>query len=108
MQKSVFSPEIGDHIYVIKPNYVHHGIYIGDGFAVHFLLSTVKKESLVDFARSSKIYVSNDTKACFSGEQIVARAMSKLGQSSYKLFANDCEHFVKWCRTGEFENQSTI
>ena len=25
----------------------------------------------------------------------------RLGESDYRLFGNNCEHFVNWCRTGE-------
>jgi hypothetical protein len=31
--------------------------------------------------------------------------MSRLGESGYNLFGNNCEHFATWCKTGQWESQ---
>ena len=36
----------------------------------------------------------------YSPEETVQRARSKLGESEYNLFLNNCEHFAIWCKTG--------
>ncbi|KAH7708930.1 Group XVI phospholipase A2 [Aphelenchoides avenae] len=36
----------------------------------------------------------------FSPTEIVQRAYSRLGEASYSLITNNCEHFASWCRNG--------
>lgn len=36
----------------------------------------------------------------YSPCETVKRALSKLGESEYNLFMNNCEHFAIWCKTG--------
>lgn len=38
---------------------------------------------------------------CFSNEETLKRAISDLGRRGYSLFANNCEHWARWCRTGD-------
>ena len=40
----------------------------------------------------------------YSPEETVARAKSRLGETSYNLFTNNCEHFAIWCKTGVSES----
>ena len=37
---------------------------------------------------------------CYSIEEVVSRAMQRLGERSYNLLLNNCEHFARWCKTG--------
>ena len=39
-----------------------------------------------------------------SPAETVARARSKLGERSYNLIFNNCEHFAIWCKTGVHES----
>jgi hypothetical protein len=98
---------VGDHIYVDRGLYTHHGIDMGDGWVIHFASSNGTKTSALiqsaaieDFAGDAEVRVQAygfrfDTNAA------VERARSMLGQSGYDLFANNCEHFATWCVTGE-------
>jgi len=36
----------------------------------------------------------------YTPEETVERAKSRLGESSYDLAVNNCEHFAFWCKTG--------
>ncbi len=36
----------------------------------------------------------------YSPEETIERAKSRLGESSYNLIDNNCEHFAIWCKTG--------
>jgi hypothetical protein len=38
---------------------------------------------------------------CFSNEETLQRAFSQLGKRGYSLLGNNCEHWARWCRTGE-------
>ena len=40
----------------------------------------------------------------YSPEETVARARSRLGETSYNLLTNNCEHFAIWCKTGVSES----
>lgn len=38
---------------------------------------------------------------CFPPDVVVARAMSRLGEAKYNPFTENCEHFARWCKTGQ-------
>jgi hypothetical protein len=38
--------------------------------------------------------------ACHEPEETIRRARSRLGEKRYRLFTNNCEHFVEWCLHG--------
>lgn len=40
----------------------------------------------------------------YSPEETVQRAYKRLGESSYNLITNNCEHFAIWCKTGISES----
>lgn len=40
----------------------------------------------------------------YTPEETVARARSRLGETSYNLLTNNCEHFAIWCKTGVSES----
>lgn len=40
----------------------------------------------------------------YSPVETLRRAKSRLGESSYNLIFNNCEHFVVWCKTGVSES----
>lgn len=40
----------------------------------------------------------------YSPEETVKRAKSRLGETSYNLALNNCEHFAIWCKTGISES----
>jgi hypothetical protein len=41
-----------------------------------------------------------DYDVCFPEEVAAARAVSRLGERGYSIYANNCEHFASWCKTG--------
>jgi hypothetical protein len=51
---------------------------------------------------SEEMYLQHyDNIPCYSNEETLQRAFSQLGQRGYSLFRNNCEHWARWCRTGE-------
>lgn len=40
----------------------------------------------------------------YSPEETVERAESRIGETSYDLITNNCEHFAIWCKTGISES----
>jgi hypothetical protein len=98
---------VGDHIYVDRGLYAHHGIDMGDGWVIHFASSNgtktgalIRWAAIEDFAGDAEVTV-QAYGFRFDANEAVERARSMLGQSGYDLFANNCEHFATWCVTGE-------
>lgn len=97
----------GTHLVVWRRGYLHHGIYTGDGRVVHYAgLSNslqrgpVEEVLLEQFAAGRSILIKPVRNAAYTGLEIVARARSRLGENSYRLISNNCEHFCEWCVAG--------
>jgi hypothetical protein len=99
----------GDHIYVDRGPYTHHGIDLGDGNVIDFAgadgtksksSAVIRQTTLENFADGGTVQI-RPYRVRFEGDRIVALAQSKLGGSGYDLFGNNCEHFATWCVTGE-------
>jgi len=95
----------GDHLYVSRGTYFHHGIDCGDGTVIHYREGeSITRSSKPFFALGETIrikpYVDSD-----SPEVVVERAESRLGERDYHLVFNNCEHFAAWCKTGKHRSQ---
>jgi hypothetical protein len=108
----------GDHLYYYRSGslYSHHGICCGDGTVVHYESSlwlklagtllegqiaepTVRRVTLDEFAQGAPVIVRAYPR-CDDPQTVVQRALSRLGESDYDLWENNCEHFAVWCKTG--------
>ena len=94
------------HIIVSRTWYAHHGIHVGEGKVVHYRglsrgwqAGPVEEVSLAEFSRGRRIRVRSHDGG-YSIETVVARARSRLGEDSYRLLSNNCEHFCEWCTHG--------
>lgn len=106
---------LGSHIKTYRTGYSHHGIYCGDGRVVHYsgFAQAFKKGSLEIttmerfLGSEAKCYVIEypANKVRFSSKDIVRRALSRVGEDSYNLVFNNCEHFAAWCVTGKSESK---
>jgi hypothetical protein len=96
----------GDHVCVDRVLYVHHGLWLGGDRVVHYSgepgdvkNAEIAIVTVADFLKGGRlralVYPSP-----FEADEIVARAMSRLGERRYSLLVNNCEHFVSWCRLG--------
>lgn len=97
----------GDHIRVKRGLYYHHGIDCGDGTVVHYNGSPLRRRDAAVartpvelFSRGGSVEI---VQSCpqVHAEDVVRRALSRLGESLYHLVWNNCEHFAWWCVTGE-------
>ena len=97
----------GMHIAAHRPLYTHHGIYVGDGQVISYLLETgVTKYSLEEFAEGDRVtIIEHSAEQSFPPEQIVARAEGRKGENNYSLPFNNCEHFANWCVTGNAHSE---
>ena len=94
----------GDHLVCSEGAYQHHAIDLGDGNVIQyggadFSSLTVEIVPWEQMSRCGEILVL-PVLPKFSPDQIVQRALSRLGEDNYCLFNNNCEHFVNWCRLG--------
>lgn len=103
-------PLPGDHIRVRRGLYEHHGIYVGDGRVVHFSgvnrgkqSASIRLTTLERFAAGDPVEVvayATPTPV----HEVLARAVSRLNESGYHLLFNNCEHFARWCQTGQHQS----
>lgn len=107
---------IGDVLYVDNyfmgfDTYQHYGVYVGEGIVVHFAPlegqdisfenGVIHKTTLDKFLNGRALKIDMDIKKRFHDNEIIQRAYSRLGEKGYDLFTNNCEHFARWCVTGE-------
>jgi len=86
---------------------MHHGIYTGNGRVIHyagfdraFRRGPVQEVPLAQFAGGRGVQAHSVAEALFAGIEAVARARSRLGENRYRVWSNNCEHFVHWCLSG--------
>lgn len=94
----------GDHIYIYLKHesgftFTHHGIYIGNKEVIHYWNNKVRKSTKNKFGCGKNIYIKKHKK-CYSSPRVVKRAQRRLGETKYNLIFNNCEHFARWCKTG--------
>ena len=100
-------PALGAPLVTPRLGYAHHGVYVGAGcvvhynaFVFHWRRGPVEKTSLTRFARGHLIWVRPSGPSSRHCEEVVRRALSRLGESQYRLLSNNCEHFSEWCVNG--------
>lgn len=98
----------GAHLTSPRRGYVHHGIYAGDGRVIHYAgfsralrRGPVEEVPLERFAGGRGFTVQPWVAPKHLGDAVVARARSRLGEDRYGIWSNNCEHFVRWCISGE-------
>lgn len=101
----------GDHIRVSRPGYFHHGIDCGDGYVIHYTgeigqksNASICKEPLQNFANGVQVETMKYD-SCRAADDVIQRANSRIGEENYSLFFNNCEHFARWCKTGEAQSE---
>lgn len=104
----------GDHIKVDRGPYSHHGIYIGRNVVIHFTGASkrpedacIRLDTLAAFARGGRVQAVSYAQ-CFPAEEVLRRAHESVGKDGYRLFANNCEHLARWCKTGHHESQQAL
>jgi hypothetical protein len=96
----------GSHLISPRKFYVHHGIYLGNGKVAHYSglsaslqAGPIEVTDLDRFGNGSSVWVHQE-QCAFSSEEIIVRALSRVGESQYKILSNNCEHFCNWCISG--------
>jgi hypothetical protein len=101
-------PPLAAHLVTPRGIYTHHGVYVGNGRVIHYAgfagrlgRGPVEDVSLEQFAHGHVVRVRNAGHARFDRAEVVERARSRLGEASYRILTNNCEHFCEWCLRGE-------
>ncbi len=97
----------GDHLSAARGLYTHHAIDLGDGRVIHYSGTASEKqnaevrldpyEAFVDGCHVLVVEYSNS----HSADEVIRRALSRLAEHRYDLMFNNCEHFARWCKTGD-------
>jgi hypothetical protein len=101
-------PPLGAHLGTPRLGYLHHGIYVGGGYVVHYAgyihglhRGPVEEIELARFKGGRSLWFASNAKSIFDRSEVVRRARSRIGESRYRLLTNNCEHFCEWCLNGE-------
>lgn len=103
----------GDHIYVWRSGFTHHGIDCGGGIVIHYSgelfqksNTAIKQTSMTEFAQGGQIHIQTYSK-CYLPNMVIERAESRLRlrENKYNIAFNNCEHFATWCKTGKHESK---
>ena len=95
----------GDHVYVRRRRgYTHHGIDCGDGTVIHYSgepgrPGEIRQSALEEFLVGGRLQTRH-YRHRHSPTKTLRLARSRLGEQSYSLVFNNCEHFAEWCVTG--------
>lgn len=102
----------GDHIWVWRKGYKHHGIDLGDGSVAQYSgladglrSGPVSIVPMRRFRRGKRVHTVLYKHRPYSSDETCVRARSRVGEECYSFFANNCEHFARWCVTGEARSQ---
>jgi Lecithin retinol acyltransferase len=97
----------GAHLTTPRLGYRHHGLYVGNGRVLHYrgmsrwlVRGPVEEISLEAFAGGHGVTVIATPRSCADAEAAIQRARSRLGEDRWRLWSNNCEHFVTWCLDG--------
>lgn len=103
MAKKPKEPAVGAHLISSRTTYSHHGIYVGNGRVIHYSgwangreAGPVEETTLDLFAQGRAYKIKRHSRPA-PAREIVTRARSRLGESAYDVFSNNCEHFCNWC-----------
>ncbi|XP_011492377.1 HRAS-like suppressor 3 [Oryzias latipes] len=115
----------GDLIEIIRGNYSHWAVYVGNGYVVHFgapnaqsgsstggVDGIVMKDKLEDVAGKDKWRVNNSLDKKYNPlppDEIVKKACSLVEVSlKYHLTTYNCEHFATEMRYGKAESRQVL
>jgi len=98
---------VGSHLITPRNGYFHHGIYLGAGKVIHYSGlfgglhgGAVKILPIERFAAGMTVQYRGDPRPQYSADEVVRRALSRVGENRYRVLTNNCEHFCNWCLYG--------
>jgi hypothetical protein len=61
----------------------------------------VEEVTLLQFSSGRTTWNRLSKSVALNREEVVRRAISRLGENRYHVLRNNCEHFCEWCVSGE-------
>jgi len=103
---------LGDHLWVQRPMYRHHGVDLGDGQVVHYTGSITRPgaisiTSAEVFTQGAPFHMVHHERR-LSVEETVHRAKSRVGENNYRFIDSNCEHFATWAVTGLHNSEQVL
>jgi hypothetical protein len=107
----------GDILYADRGLYKHYGIYNTSQSVIHFSPNKgaeinaknayIRETTLAEFLKGDELHIDRTMRPLFPPEEIVRRARRFVNelQGKYNLLSFNCEHFARWCATGELESE---
>jgi hypothetical protein len=102
----------GTHLVSDRGLYTHHGLYIGNQQVIHYSGLADGMESgpieivkLDEFHNGNGFDIQEHPNAKYSADEAIKRAKSRLGENSYSVSGNNCEHFVNWSLNGNHTSE---
>jgi len=98
---------LGDHIYVRRLVYSHHGIYAGEGNVIHYTGEEKEKKDPLIRETNIEVFLKDgklrrrDYKKRLPPSETLSLAIKHLSDNRYSLAFNNCEHFATYCATGK-------
>jgi hypothetical protein len=97
----------GDHLWIQRTGYQHHGIASSSTEVIHYVGKNgafgdglIEETDIWSFSEGNDIYMEPHVGRRHNRARSVARARSRLGEEKYNVVFNNCEHFVSWCIEG--------
>ena len=97
--------QTGDHIVLYRhfAHPRHHCIVLWhDGISkvniIHNTHCDGVRQEWIDFVHPVYKVIYDEENDCHSDNEVLARAVSKLGEHSYNLITYNCKHFAIWCK----------
>ena len=102
----------GDHLWVQRSVYRHHGVDLGGGQVVHYSGSLTRPgaisiTSTTEFTHGAPSHVVQYERR-LSVEESVHRATSRVGENNYRFIDSNCEHFATWSVTGLHNSEQVL
>jgi hypothetical protein len=64
--------------------------------------ASVRIERFDDVVQGHRVdLVEYGADVCFEPEEVIARARRRLGEKRYRVRTKNCQHFARWCKTGD-------
>jgi hypothetical protein len=110
-------PQKGDVICADRRLYKHYGIYNNTESVIHFSPDKggeisaenayIRETTLAEFLKGDELHIDRTIRTVFPPQEVVRRARSFVNElrGTYDLLTLNCEHFARWCATGELESK---
>jgi len=93
-------------VYAVSPDdnklTVIHYSMAPDCFPSRGHFTSVRTDELgVDLEKEHLFKLEYEAGSCLETDEVIARAKGREGETMYNLVTKNCEHFARWCKTGQ-------